>query len=155
MNPKPVTLSPGCKARPYPVMHTAFTEQSIKWHFQSFYVDQLNCMWLWQLNIYTLTYCSVIKLQALACTRFLLLFLHNFLLCGMERFLILGFVMWYKHSVPVWCNLHVRQWRDCPVKEGPPTVLDHSDCTVGAERHLYTTAVLLLIPRHPLIAGIS
>ena len=74
------------------------------------------------------------------------MFLLYFLLCGKERSLLLGFAVWYRHSVPAWCNLPVRQWQDCPIKGCPPTALSQSDCTVGTKRHPYTIAVLLLAP---------
>ena len=92
-------------------------------------------MWLWQLNLNTLTYGSVIKLQVLTCTRFLLVFLLHFLLCGKERSLTQGFAMWYRHSVPVWYNLPVRQWQDYPITGCPPTASSQSDCAAGAKRH--------------------
>lgn len=130
MNPKAVTLSPGCKTRPSPGVHTAFTEESIKWHSQAFYVD-LNCTWVWQSNLHTLTHCSLTKLRAPTLHRFSpAVFLLHFPLCGKERALIWGFVMWHRHSVPAWCNLPGMLWWDHPFSGCPPSALSHS-----AKRH--------------------
>lgn len=111
MNPKPVTLSPGCKTRASPGVHTAFSEDSIKWHSQTFYVP-FNCTWVWQLNLHPLTHCSLIKLQAPTLHRFSpAVFLLHFPLCGKDTALIWGSGMWHRHPVPAWCHLsRVQRW---------------------------------------------